>query len=151
MTVSPTKVCHQIRAVINNSIALQYELELCAAGMVDTSCTPSLPISKRLERLRAYENAWLSAPFSFHPLLRAAVNDPDHSEDWWMTTGGTIPYTRKGALRLFRPASVIRGVPEKTWSFPSPVVELGEVAELCVDFQQDLLVFSKWSENQDGR
>ncbi|KAI0655770.1 hypothetical protein C8Q70DRAFT_1017835 [Cubamyces menziesii] len=148
--VSCKTVCRQTCATIDHSIVLRYKFELRAAGMVDTSRPPSLPISERLRKLRAYEESWFSAPMTFHPLLRAAVNDPGHCQDWWVPTGGTIPYTLGGALQLFRPLSASRGIQGKNWSFPPPLVEVEDVAAICVDLAQDLLVLSKWVEGQDG-
>ncbi|KAI0323837.1 hypothetical protein GY45DRAFT_1439438 [Cubamyces sp. BRFM 1775] len=151
LIISCRSACRHMCAIIDDSVAVQYRLELCAAGMVDGTYTPGLSISDRLNSLREYEKAWLSAPFTYHPLLRAAVNDPDHCEDWWPTTGGTIPYTSKGALRLFRPPSLSRGVVGKTWCFPSTVVEVEDAVEICIDPEQDLMVLPKWSEGQGGR
>ena len=114
--------------------------------MLDTGGMPNLSVSERLSRLRAYDEAWYTAPLQFRPLL--ATEDPDEYEDWWTTTGGTIPYTSRGTLRLFRPPSVSRDVPERTWTLDFPEDFEEHPAWISVDFAQDLIVLSRMTRIQ---
>ncbi|KAJ8502154.1 hypothetical protein ONZ51_g157 [Trametes cubensis] len=107
---------------------------------------PNLSVSERLSRLRAYDEAWYTAPLQFCPLL--ATEDPDEYEDWWTTTGGTIPYTSRGTIRLFRPPSVSRAVPERTWTLDFPEDFEEHPAWISVDFAQDLIVLSRMTRIQ---
>ena len=116
--------------------------------MADMGGLPDLSVSERLSRLRTYEEAWHSNPMVYRPLL--GTYDPDDCEEWWLTTGGTIPYTAGGTLRLFRPPSASRGVPERIWTLKLLDAYEEHVTWISVDLAQDLMVLARLNEGEDG-
>ncbi|KAI0663612.1 hypothetical protein C8Q70DRAFT_369805 [Cubamyces menziesii] len=142
-------LCRQTRDVIDGSIELQYRRELAAAGMLDTNQAPHMLIRERLQRLRAYQEAFRSATLSYRPML--APLEPGDYELWWNSTGGTVPYTAREILHTWRPPSVNRGVPERTWSFGPDVVDTGAIDCISVDLAQDLIVIVQWIDHDDHK
>ncbi|KIM55698.1 hypothetical protein SCLCIDRAFT_134153 [Scleroderma citrinum Foug A] len=58
-----TAVCRSIRAIIDDSVELQYRIELTLDGMIDGPPSPVI-IGDRLARLRALRRAWATLDWS---------------------------------------------------------------------------------------
>lgn len=57
------KVCRSIRAIIDDSVELQYRIELTLDGMIDGPPSPVI-VGDRLARLRALRRAWATLDWS---------------------------------------------------------------------------------------
>ncbi|KAI0323839.1 hypothetical protein GY45DRAFT_1439440 [Cubamyces sp. BRFM 1775] len=140
--VGCTTLCKHIGAIIKDSAILQYKLELCATGMVDTGGLPGLSVSERLSRLRAYEGSWYFTPLTSRP--HPASKKLNQCSNLWKASDDTIAYTSEGMFKLLRLPSVSRGVPEMTWSLDPPRIKAKNIASISVDHAQDLMVVSRW-------
>ena len=122
-------------------MSVQYKLALASAGMVDNPRRVE-PTAARMDRLRAYVEAWKNTRF-----MDSIIPDPAmpwyrarRCTMWWPSTGGVLPRFENGCQTLFRPASDSRGIPEKTWRMTNLKIHLSYICNIGVDLVQDLLV-----------
>ncbi|KAI0263041.1 WD40-repeat-containing domain protein [Gloeopeniophorella convolvens] len=139
------QLCHRLKEVIDASSALQYTIELAAAGIHDGAPSTTGP-AERLAKLRSLRTAWRDSAWSAgdaFPQLRRLYPFPltvsgnlivfqTHPIRTAETEAGT-----KSRLLMQRMPSPLRGIPERHW-----FVELDcpRMQSVRVDDSQDLLV-----------
>lgn len=118
---------------------MQHKIELSRAGMIECCLASArMPISKRLEQVKAYRAAWhnpIHVPVT--PLLQSTGK-------WYIKamTGGVLPLLKRPtSLTLWSPGSRFRGVHEVTLSLEQSL--MNKITSLSVDMEQDLLVVTR--------
>ncbi|KAI9507854.1 hypothetical protein F5148DRAFT_1284735 [Russula earlei] len=131
--------CRHLKEIVATCSAIQYIVELAAAGMSDGILNGVVPV-ERLRRLRDAQMAWKSPVWSsvdHFPYSRGMSPYP------MMTSGNLVVFrssrSRIGELVLLRFPSESRGIPERQWN-----LDLGSnrLETFSVDDSQDLVVFS---------
>jgi hypothetical protein len=131
--------CRRLKDIVDNSSALQYVLEMSAAGMCD-GAPNTVETAERLIRLQMAQTAWRSSSWS-------SVDHFPYSKDispFPVTASGNLvafrsDRSRMGELLMLRFPSDFRGIPEQLWYLDLDCDRLGSI---CLDDTQDLLVFS---------
>ena len=124
---------------MDDSSALQYIVELSAAGMCDGAPSAVGP-AERLTRLQNAQTAWRSSswsPVDHFPYSKEVSPFP-------VTASGNLvafrsDRSRMGELLMLRFPSDLRGVPEQLWYLD---LDCDRLESICLDDTQDLLVFS---------
>ena len=150
LSLSRSQVSRFLCDTIESSAILQYKIELAIAGMVDVT-RRDIPYSERLESLQAYRHAWrLTADPTFVSLLRFKDRQGKWRDPlllWWPSSGGVFPFNSGTAIGLYRPPSISRRIPERSWSISPVDIPLRRPPWCTVDMAQDLLILI----NPDGR
>ncbi|EPQ57712.1 hypothetical protein GLOTRDRAFT_126203 [Gloeophyllum trabeum ATCC 11539] len=138
--VACRQVSPRVKRVIDESVVLQYKIELETAGMEDGP--PSeITIAERLQRLRKYTDSWASAQFGSVEKLRGG-------------RGSMLRLSGNVLCRCFGPSNLVlnilpgnlRGVKAKEWRLD----DLGFVIEdYAIDAAQDLLVIISRTAEED--
>lgn len=124
---------------MDDSSALQYVVELSAAGMCDGAPNTVGP-AERLIRLHKAQTAWRTSSWS-------AVDHFPYSKEmspFPVTASGNLvafrsDRSRMGELLMLRFPSEFRGVPEQLWYLD---LDCDRLVSIFLDDTQDLLVFS---------
>jgi hypothetical protein len=121
---------------VDASSALQYIVELAAAGMCDGTPDGTVP-AERLRRLRGIQSAWKGSTWSLvdhFPYSKGISPYPI------MASGNLVAFrnSRRGELVLLRFPSESRGIPERLWHLDLSTNRLEAAA---ADDSQDLLVY----------
>ncbi|EPQ55952.1 hypothetical protein GLOTRDRAFT_138664 [Gloeophyllum trabeum ATCC 11539] len=131
--VSCKRVCHRIKNIIDESVVLQYKIELAVAGMEDGP-TSAISVSERLQRLKNYTEAWKTMSFS------PEVETVTLTGNLWELCGGVLGLSdrAKPATLMFRKLPAIaRGIEGKEWT----IEDVGfPIRDFKMDPSQDLLV-----------
>ena len=124
--------------IVESNTILLYKIELSIAGMTN-GCRRDLSYSERLESLRAYRNAWrLTSEPTFIPLLRFGARR--YERMWtWPSSSSVFHCTSGSVLKLYRPPSTSRQIPERSWSI-SPVDIHTTATWSAIDIAQDLII-----------
>ncbi|KZT19102.1 hypothetical protein NEOLEDRAFT_1246057 [Neolentinus lepideus HHB14362 ss-1] len=125
-------VCKSLKSLVDESIALQYKVELAAAGMEDNHKSP-LVMSERMSRLQQYTLAWQN--LDFH-----TIELPPQPLSTWELVGGVLgSIAPKDSRMIFnRLPGHSRGIERKEWQFAcTPIFP---VRDFTFDPAQDLLV-----------
>ena len=118
---------------------MQHKIELSRAGMIECFLASArMPMSKRLEQVKAYRAAWHNPIHMIDtPLLQSTGK-------WYIkaVTGGVLPlFKRPTSLTLWSPGSRFRGVHEVTLSLEQSL--MNTITSLSVDMEQDLLAVTR--------
>lgn len=126
-----SQVCKKLRKRIDNSETLRYILALHMCGMHDNpSISTAVPLLERVTRLGAYDAARRSLSFTtYHE-----ISSP--TDTCVVVSSGYVVAMSAGKVTMHRPASKLRGIEARTWSF-----SFGrQGADAGVDSDRDLLV-----------
>ena len=127
-------------------------IALKSSGMVDGVDNKLSSSAERLNRLRAFLTAVEDAEMQFHPALKHEEGERRIVTRAWTASGGVLPYSDgPSVLKLYRPPSLNRGIPERKWTFEDFPVPLDRVTQWCVvDFDSDLLALARWDMGGNG-
>ncbi|KAI0048650.1 hypothetical protein FA95DRAFT_1015065 [Auriscalpium vulgare] len=138
--------CRRLKTLGENSLQVQYKIELGASGMCEGPDARHLDVSEKLQRIRAYRAACARdvtlEELPFTPALIGRVG--------WVRTSVTtfVSYRSEvDGLRVYvqQMPSVLRGIEERHWSIKVPT----KWTVLAVDASQDLLIMQ--ANRYDGR
>ena len=129
----------------------QSKIVLETSGVVNGVDTSSSS-AERLNRLRAFLEAVEDADMKFYPTLKHEEGERRIATRAWAASGGILPYSEGPYdLKLFRPPSLSRGIPERKWTFEDFPVPLDRVTQWCVvDLDNDLLALARWDMGGNG-
>ncbi|KAH9894879.1 hypothetical protein C8Q73DRAFT_475474 [Cubamyces lactineus] len=135
----------QLAKLVDDTVALQYQLELALAGMVDAP-PGSASVRARLDALRAYRDAQARGE---HPLFEI-VDHGDHLRFVRSAETEIVYLDRSQAdlpLTVYRPRSEYCGLEElrETFGGVKPLLDAHpdlDMSNVYVDYQQDLVVYS---------
>ena len=116
---------------------VQYRLELGKLGMRHVYHEHQPTADNRIEAIKAYREAWMTAPFSFNPAFPSGPTP----YRFWPYQAGLLPYIVDNTLHLWRPPSRHRDIEEKTWSFGCANLNV-QFTVCAADLEQDLLALS---------
>ncbi|KAI0041251.1 hypothetical protein FA95DRAFT_1611156 [Auriscalpium vulgare] len=144
--LSCQRTCRKIKNVVDNSINLQYKIELGASAMCEGPGARHLSAVSKLERLREYKDT-RAGPIRLEelPFVPALVSG---SATWNIHTSVTTLVSSNDeddglSVYVQQMPSAARGIEERHWS-----VTLGAAYRVAaVDASQDLLVVQ---ESEDG-
>lgn len=127
------KVCRLFLELVEQSIQLQYKLELALAGMEDEpSC--NLSFATKLEKLRALQESWRDLKLSPGPSI------PFTEHGLWSFSGGLYAAVNPaGDLNFVQIPCRIRGTEERRWTIDGTDIGI-PVTYMRIDQAQDLLV-----------
>lgn len=124
------QICKKIKKFIDRSQALRYILALHMCGMHDnSSISSSIPLQERVTRLRQYDAARMKLSFSTYCEL------PLSADSRVVVSGGYVIAMGAGKITLHRPASKLRGIESRTWSFKFEY----QCEDAGIDSERDLL------------
>ena len=121
------QVCRRFFEVIDGTVTIRYKIALARAGMVDGDPQHPSSVTERLDRLRAFQDAFPGGQMHFYFCFKRDSDDVYA----WPPSGGVLPYRNGATLNLLRPPSLSRGVPERRWSFSSLELPVKEVQWIC--------------------
>ncbi|KAI0656656.1 hypothetical protein C8Q70DRAFT_328233 [Cubamyces menziesii] len=139
------KASRQLAKLVDSTVALQYQLELALAGMVDGPLGGA-SVRTRLDALRAYRDAQSRGE---HPLFEIADRG-DHLR-FVRSADTEIAYLDRShvdlPLTVYRPRSEYCGIEELKETFGDVKTLLDnhpdlDMSNVYVDYQQDLAVYS---------
>ncbi|KAF9462967.1 hypothetical protein BDZ94DRAFT_1260278 [Collybia nuda] len=138
--------CHRlsrpIHSLISHSIALQYNLELFTANLVDGPPSHSLK-SVRLRSLRDHQRAWNDVKWSDVHDIVLTQDEMSPELSAWELVGGIFAVAVGRHLRFIQLPSALRDVPTREWSIP----DIGfTMKDFAMDRSQDLLVVIELSD-----
>ncbi|KAI8975836.1 hypothetical protein BD414DRAFT_509774 [Trametes punicea] len=125
---------------IDDSVELQYRLELALAGMVDGPPSDA-SVRDRLDALRAYRSAWAAGA---HPVHRVAV-DADIAALSASENAAPIAYVEKstGRLRIYAPPAPFSGLAEREEAYGGAGAFVAvHPGGFAVDPERDLLAYT---------
>ncbi|KAI9059224.1 hypothetical protein FKP32DRAFT_1606257 [Trametes sanguinea] len=127
----------ELEHTIDDTLELQYQLELELAGMVDGPPGPA-SIRDRLDALRAYRRAWDAGE---HPVQRISTINGFNTH-----IGPLIFWIEAitGSLRIYRPPETFCGLAERELTFEGMEVQVASYPgyySFVIDPAQDLLVY----------
>ncbi|KZV61388.1 hypothetical protein PENSPDRAFT_300876 [Peniophora sp. CONT] len=123
-------ICKKIKKLIDRSETLRYILALNMCGMSDNpSISCSIPLQERVTRLRRYDDARKELSFSTYREL------PLSAGSRVVVSGGYVIAMGAGKVTVHRPASKLRGIESRTWSFSFEQ----QCEDAGVDSERDLL------------
>ncbi|TFK45308.1 hypothetical protein OE88DRAFT_1740408 [Heliocybe sulcata] len=129
-------VCSGLKRLIDDSVILQYKIELAVAGMEDGPPS-SIDVSERLRRLRSYTKAWRGMAFA-----------PDEEEiafdGYWELCGGVLATSDGDSTLMFtKLPGPARGITLREWE----IEDVGfPIRDFKMDPSQDLLVMLEFPE-----
>lgn len=131
--------CRRLKDIVDDSSALQYIVELSAAGMCD-GAPDSVGPAERLDKLQKAQTAWGSSSWS-------PVDNFPYSKDmspFPVTASGNLvafrsDRSRMGELVMLRFPSELRGIEGQLWYLD---LDCDRLESICLDDTQDLLIFS---------
>lgn len=129
--VSLRRVCNDLKCTVDESIALQYEIELAVAGMEDNPRS-RLNTAERLSRLRRYTLSWQDMNFKTTETLPAM--------SWTLSVlrGGILGRVVDDSQLVFnRLPAHARGIDAREWRLPNAGFD---VKAMAFDPAQDLLI-----------
>lgn len=134
-----TQVCCLFQDLIDHATALQYKIELAAAGMEDWPPS-ALGTSDRMETLKRHQDAWGKLRYS------SRRDIPMHRGNVWELYGGVLAQAcGPRALAFVRLPSQIRGIDSEEWTVP----DVGfTIRDFGMDPSQDLLVLIQSPQRQ---
>ncbi|EPQ57723.1 hypothetical protein GLOTRDRAFT_119781 [Gloeophyllum trabeum ATCC 11539] len=139
--VACRQLSRRVKRVIDESVVLQYKIELETAGMEDGPRS-EISTAERLQRLRKHTDSWASTQFGSVEKLRGG-------------RGSMLRLSGNVFCRCLGPSTLVlnilpgnlRGVKAKEWRLD----DLGFVIEnYAIDAAQDLLVIVSRTPEQDG-
>jgi hypothetical protein len=127
------QVCSLFRELINDSAALQYIIELAAAGQVNGPEAPGTSSASRLEALQKHQSSWDNLKWS------RELRIPMERGGLWELYGGVLAQsTAEGTLTFTQLPSDLRSIEEKVWTL-GPNFGVA-IRDFGMDPSQDLLV-----------
>lgn len=127
--------------LISSDMALQYEVQLARAGMLgEPMVSAGIPLSERLETVKAYRAAWQTPTVIFDTRFPQRPNQLKLIP----MSGGALPFaTSPHTLNIWKPGSVLRGVPEARISCGGALLNAAvRYSSISVDLEQDLIVLT---------
>jgi hypothetical protein len=132
------QTCKALQDIVSQTPALEYVLALAARGLCDGPPSPTTPAS-RLERVKAYDQAWHTFSWSEHLILELPY---PHQAPY--VSGDTLvlpvhDHEMKGVIRSFIMQSIpspLRGISGRRWRIDFDFF----VEPFVIDATQDLLV-----------
>ncbi|KAI0048649.1 hypothetical protein FA95DRAFT_1014813 [Auriscalpium vulgare] len=137
-TLACLATCRRLKTLGENSLQLQYKIELGASGMCEGPDARHLDVSEKLQRLRKYRAAWArDITLEELPFAPAVVGR------FTLHTSVTTLVSERfeaGGLRVYvqQMPSVLRGIEERHWTIKLPGPRSWGV--FAVDASQDLLI-----------
>ncbi|KAI9059203.1 hypothetical protein FKP32DRAFT_1688289 [Trametes sanguinea] len=154
------KASHILAQLVDDSVEIQYQLELSIAGMIEgtsasTSGSPgSASVRDRLKRLRAYREAYANGR---HPVQRLDTSSSPSvlishraTNVVWYTPSqpgqrGAGKSGFAGHLNVYRPSGIFSGTKEHASAFrgvDESAARYPRVTAFLVDIEEDLLVYA---------
>ncbi|KAG9015237.1 hypothetical protein FRB94_004356 [Tulasnella sp. JGI-2019a] len=133
------RVCKTLETIINESIALQYLIELGCAGYVDGNYEKgALPQHERLRRLNEIESAW----GKFSLAVKARFKLPGATSSIYEFYGGVFIRGQAAGTRLetIRFPSTFGDVSAETRNFAHSQLAVKAARDIAIDPGSDLLV-----------
>ncbi|EPQ56060.1 hypothetical protein GLOTRDRAFT_93548 [Gloeophyllum trabeum ATCC 11539] len=121
--VSLRRVCNDLKCTVDESIALQYEIELAVAGMEDNPGS-RLNTAERLSRLRRYTLSWQDMNFKTTETLPAM--------SWTLSVlrGGILGRVVDDSQLVFnRLPAHARGIDAREWRLPNAGFDVKAMAD----------------------
>ena len=125
------QVCRILRILINDTMSLQYKVELAAAGMIDGDI--SISLADRLARLRQYVAGKESTQMTHYLTL-------DFHSQCWIRNSNVFMYKERDCINIVRLPSESQGIHERRWVVQQSRFPGHMVIACAVDFTQDLIV-----------
>ncbi|TFK45325.1 hypothetical protein OE88DRAFT_1740424 [Heliocybe sulcata] len=136
MLIRCKRVCTDLKRIIDDSVALQYKIELAVAGMEDGPPS-SIDLAERLRRLQNYTKAWRDMAFSPSENIR-------FDGHYWELYGGVLATSAGDSTLIFNKLpGHARGIKSRQWR----IEEVGfPIRDFKMDPSQDLLVMLDFPE-----
>ena len=124
------KVCKRFKHEIDESVALQYQIECEVCGVVDGDAN-AFSVTERLQRLRDQQEAWVSGVPSevFHV-------QSSHQAFGSVVTALAAAENGRQTLHITQIPSKYRNIPKKEWELDLSFV----VSAFTIDQSQRLLI-----------
>jgi len=128
--------CQRFRCIIEDSVNVQYHVELQLACMQNVPAS-DMSITSRLSMLRAQGRAWEALSWST-PEPVVLPTPPGVTK--WKLVGGFLCVDGPGFIQCIRLPSPIRGTGQREWRIDHTCGENDLKWDFCHDPSQDLLV-----------
>ncbi|KAJ7095342.1 hypothetical protein B0H15DRAFT_904062 [Mycena belliarum] len=136
-----SQVSRQFHRLLQDSSALQYNIQLELAGLCDGQAVAAS--AARLELLKVYQAAWASFEWTQSNSTRV-----ESEGNLWELVGNVLAmYRPERGFSFTRIPSPIRNVPSAQWSVPDVPIS---VKDFSMDLSQDLLLVVEFDEEKSA-